>query len=105
LSVNWYSSCCCSLSRSSEDAKKVAIIPGIVKKCFLRTPVNPGSYALVRVNRRMSSNGYCWRTSQLAASGEQGTGMKQAFTSFPKNPYPSNTRIKSSFHVLHGRSK
>jgi hypothetical protein len=53
----------------------------------------------------MSRSGYCWRTSQLTVSGEQRRGIKQALTSLTKNPYPSNTRIKSSFHVLLGRSK
>ncbi len=38
----------------------------------------------VSQNWGLSSNRYCWRTSQLTASGEQRREMKQALTSFTK---------------------
>lgn len=36
------------------------------------------------VYRDLNSNRYCWRTSQLTASGEHRRGMKQALTSLTK---------------------
>jgi hypothetical protein len=62
-------------------------------------------YVQINKLRGLSSNRYCWRTSQLTASGEPRRGMKQALASLTKNPYPSNTREREVIHVLLGRSK
>jgi hypothetical protein len=55
------------------------------------------------VYRGLSSNRYCWRTSQLTASGEPFPGMQQSLTSLTKNPYPSNIREREVIYVLLGR--